>query len=72
MSKVETIEEFYKRKFDWVPHWRKDFAEAKILLKHSPWHVSEIAYALAFTETTHFNNFFKEACAVKCAKVQDI
>ena len=34
--------------------------EAKILLKHSPWNVSEIAYGLGFTETTHFNNFFKK------------
>lgn len=34
--------------------------EAKILLKHSPWNVSEIGYALGFTEATHFNNFFKK------------
>jgi AraC-like DNA-binding protein len=34
--------------------------EAKILLKHSHWSVSEIAYALGFTEVTHFNNFFKK------------
>jgi len=34
--------------------------EAKILLKHSQWNVSEIAYALGFTEATHFNNFFKK------------
>ena len=34
--------------------------EAKILLKHSNWSVSEIAYALGFTEVTHFNNFFKK------------
>lgn len=34
--------------------------EAKVLLKHSPWTVSEIAYALGFTEVTHFNNFFKK------------
>jgi len=34
--------------------------ESKILLKHSAWNVSEIAYALGFTETTHFNNFFKK------------
>lgn len=34
--------------------------EAKILLKHSAWSVSEIAYALGFTEATHFNNFFKK------------
>lgn len=34
--------------------------ESKILLKYSPWNVSEIAYALGFTEVTHFNNFFKK------------
>lgn len=34
--------------------------EAKLLLKHSPWNVSEIAYALGFAETTHFTNFFKK------------
>lgn len=34
--------------------------EAKILLKHSRWNVSEIAFALGFTEVTHFNNFFKK------------
>lgn len=34
--------------------------EAKTLLKQSAWNVSEIAYALGFTESTHFNNFFKK------------
>ncbi|OLY91886.1 transcriptional regulator, AraC family [Cnuella takakiae] len=34
--------------------------EAKVLLKHSSWSVSEIAYALGFKEATHFNNFFKK------------
>ena len=34
--------------------------EAKILLKQSTWSVSEIAWALGFTEVTHFNNFFKK------------
>lgn len=34
--------------------------EAKILLKHSAWSVSEIAYSLGFAEITHFNNFFKK------------
>jgi AraC family transcriptional regulator, transcriptional activator of pobA len=34
--------------------------ESKILLKHSNWNVQEIAYALGFTEVTHFNNFFKK------------
>ncbi len=34
--------------------------EAKILLRHSRWNVSEIANALGFAEVTHFNNFFKK------------
>lgn len=34
--------------------------EAKILLKHTPWNVSEISYALGFNEVTHFINFFKK------------
>jgi AraC-like DNA-binding protein len=34
--------------------------ESKILLKHSKWNVSEIAFALGFTEVTHFNSFFKK------------
>jgi len=34
--------------------------ESKILLKHSTWSVSEIAFSLGFTEVTHFNNFFKK------------
>jgi AraC family transcriptional activator of pobA len=38
--------------------------EAKILLKHSAWAVSEIAYTLGFKETTHFNNFFKKHVSI--------
>ncbi|MDR2274226.1 MAG: AraC family transcriptional regulator [Sphingobacterium sp.] len=34
--------------------------EAKILLRHTEWNVSEIAYSLGFKEATHFNNFFKK------------
>jgi AraC family transcriptional regulator, transcriptional activator of pobA len=34
--------------------------EAKCLLKHSYWNVSEIAYSLGFEETAHFNHFFKK------------
>ncbi|MDF2157227.1 helix-turn-helix transcriptional regulator [Algoriphagus sp. CAU 1675] len=34
--------------------------EAKVLLKHSSWNVTEIAYSLGFSEVTHFNNFFKK------------
>ena len=34
--------------------------EAKILLKQTDWHVSEIAYSLGFEEVAHFSNFFKK------------
>ncbi|MCB0375700.1 MAG: helix-turn-helix domain-containing protein [Sinomicrobium sp.] len=34
--------------------------EAKVLLRQSNWNISEIAYALGFTEATHFSNFFKK------------
>jgi len=34
--------------------------EARTLLKQSSWHVSDVAYALGFTEVTHFDNFFKK------------
>ena len=46
--------------------------ESKILLKHSAWNVSEIAYALGFTETTHFNNFFKKHLEVSPLKFRNI
>ena len=42
--------------------------EAKIMLKQSQWNVSEIAYALGFTEVTHFNNFFKKHINVSPVK----
>lgn len=34
--------------------------EAKILLKHSTWNISEIAYKLGFESPTHFNTYFKK------------
>lgn len=34
--------------------------EAKALLQHTDWSVSEIAYALGFEYPTYFNNFFKK------------
>ncbi len=34
--------------------------ESKVLLKHSSWNISEVAYSLGFNEVTHFNNFFKK------------
>lgn len=45
--------------------------EAKILLKHSQWNVSEIAYALGFTEVTHFNNFFKKQVGTSPGKFRN-
>jgi len=46
--------------------------EAKILLRHSAWAVSEIAYALGFTEVTHFNNFFKKHTQLNPLKFRNI
>ena len=46
--------------------------EAKILLNHSPWSVSEIAYALSFNEATHFNNFFKKHVELSPLKFRNI
>jgi len=46
--------------------------EAKILLKHSAWSVSEIAYALGFTEVTHFNNFFKKYVQISPLKFRNV
>lgn len=34
--------------------------EAKALLRHTNWNISEIAYCLGFEEPAHFNNFFKK------------
>lgn len=34
-------------------------SEAKALLQHTDWNISEIAYALGFEYPTYFNNFFK-------------
>jgi AraC-like DNA-binding protein len=46
--------------------------EAKILLKHSAWPVTDIAYALGFTEVTHFNNFFKKHTRLSPLKFRNI
>lgn len=46
--------------------------EAKIMLKHSNWSVSEIAYSLGFNEVTHFNNFFKKHAALSPLKFRNL
>jgi AraC family transcriptional activator of pobA len=38
--------------------------EAKMLLKHTSWSVSEIADSLGFTDVAHFCNFFKRQTAL--------
>ena len=45
--------------------------EAKIMLKHSEWNVSEIANALGFTEVSHFNNFFKNKVQISPLKYRN-
>lgn len=35
-------------------------AEAKAMLQHTDWNISEIAFALGFEYHTYFNNFFKK------------
>jgi len=46
--------------------------ESKILLRHSAWNVSEIAFALGFTEVTHFNNFFKKHAQTSPMKFRNV
>ncbi|MBF9255655.1 helix-turn-helix transcriptional regulator [Pontibacter sp. 172403-2] len=37
--------------------------EAKVLLRNTPWSVSEISYVLGFSQPAHFNNFFRKHVA---------
>lgn len=46
--------------------------EAKILLRHSKWSIAEIAFALGFTEPTHFNNFFKKHAGTNPTKFRQV
>jgi AraC family transcriptional activator of pobA len=34
--------------------------EAKALLRHTNWNISEIGYSLGFEQASHFNNFFRK------------
>lgn len=49
-------------------------SEAKALLLHTDWNISEIAYALGFEYPTYFNNFFKKKTGVvpKAVRAGDI
>ncbi|GET21849.1 helix-turn-helix domain-containing protein [Prolixibacter denitrificans] len=46
--------------------------ESKVMLKHSSWNISEIAYALGFSEVTHFNNFFKKHTEMTPTKFRNV
>ena len=46
--------------------------EAKALLKHTDWNVSEIAYCLGFEEPAHFNNFFKKQTALSPGSFRNV
>lgn len=46
--------------------------ESKILLRYGNWQVSEIAFALGFTEVTHFNNFFKKHTQTSPSKFRNV
>lgn len=39
-------------------------SEAKVMLKHTNWNISEISYSLGFEEPAHFNNFFKKFTSI--------
>lgn len=39
--------------------------ESIILLKHTTWSISEIAYSLGFKDTSHFNHFFRKQTNAK-------
>lgn len=43
-------------------------SEAKSLLRHTNWNVSEIGYCLGFEEPAHFNNFFKKQTQITPSK----
>ncbi|UII35038.1 helix-turn-helix transcriptional regulator [Fulvivirga ulvae] len=46
--------------------------ESKILLRHSTWNISEIAYALGFNEVTHFNKFFKQHTEITPTRFRNV
>ena len=47
-------------------------AEAKALLKHTDWNISEISNSLGFEEPAHFNNFFKKFTAQTPSKFRHV
>lgn len=46
--------------------------EAKALLQHTNWNISEIAFALGFEYPTYFNNFFKKLTGTNPKSFRDL
>lgn len=46
--------------------------EAKALLQHTDWNISEIAYALGFEYPTYFNNFFKRITGTNPKSLREV
>ncbi|WP_318346010.1 helix-turn-helix domain-containing protein [Flagellimonas baculiformis] len=44
--------------------------EAKAILQHTKWNISEIAYAPGFQYPTYFNNFFKKQTVTSPSSVR--
>ena len=51
---------------------RRVFQEAKILLSHTDWTVSQIADSLGFAEVAHFSGFFKRHASVSPAAFRSV
>ncbi len=47
-------------------------SEARALLQHTDWNVSEIAFALGFEYPTYFNNFFKKLSGTTPSSVRSL
>jgi AraC family transcriptional regulator, transcriptional activator of pobA len=49
-------------------------SEAKSLLRHTDWNISDIAYSLGFEYTTYFNNFIKKSTGTnpKALRLQEV
>ncbi|MEQ9378103.1 MAG: helix-turn-helix transcriptional regulator [Imperialibacter sp.] len=46
--------------------------EAKAVLQHTNWNVSEVAYALGFEYPTYFNNFFKKQTGTSPSAIRQV
>lgn len=46
--------------------------ESRILLKQSQWNISEIGYALGFSEAIHFSNFFKKHAEISHSQFRNV